>query len=240
MQLCFIYLITLSLWLAGPSIAEAESDSATEVRQNDAKQNQVLSAGVALLKERRPAEAIDNYFDKVIASYEATYLAPGKVTYCARSPTESLYYLLQSAAEAKTSVVVVGPTLCDAYFLRAYGLIDLGRSAQARESIEKAITMSPKNSQYLSELASIYARERSWSEAIAKYEAAAQIAREFSPPESKVIELGKALRGRGYVLVELGRLDEAEATYKQCLDINPADKSALAELRYVQTRHEHQ
>ena len=192
-----------------------------------------------MLKDRRPAEAIENYFDKVIASYEAMYPAGVKATYCARSAPESLLYLMQSAADMQTSVVI-GPAWCDAYYLRAYGLIELGRNAQARESLEKAIAMSPKNPHYLSELASLYGREKNWKEAITRYETAYQLAREFSPPESKGIEIGEALRGKGYVLVELGRLEEAEATYKQCLEINSTDKVAIGELRYVQSRLQQQ
>jgi tetratricopeptide (TPR) repeat protein len=207
----------------------------TAPRENDARQTEILKAGVQLLKEHRPAEAIQNYFDKVIASYEAMYPPDTKITYCARSATESLSYLAQAAKDDKTSLVI-GPAWCDAYFLRAYGLIDLGRHAEARQSLEKAIGMSPRNAHYLSELASIYRIEKKWNEALAKYETAAQLARDFSPPESRVIELGEALRGKGYVLVELGRLDEAEATYKQCLEINPADKVAIGELDYVQSR----
>jgi Flp pilus assembly protein TadD len=229
----FILVLTLLLWQAAPSNA-APAD-----RENEARQTQLLHAGVQLLKERRPAEAIENYFDKVIASYEAKYPADGEATYCARSETESLLYLMQSAADKKASVVI-GPAWCDAYFLRAYGLIELGRNAQARASLEKAIAMSPKNAHYLSELASLYRREKNWKEAITRYETASQLAREFAPPESKSIELGEALRGRGYVLVELGRLEEAEATYKQCLEINSADKAAKAELGYVQSRRQQQ
>jgi len=234
MHLRFVLFISLLLWQAAPSYAESVSESTTAARENEAKQTQALNYGAQLLKERRPAEAIENYFDKVIASYEAIYPADVKATYCARSALERLLYLMQSAVDKKASVVI-GPTWCDAYFLRAYGLIELGRNAQARESLEKAIAMSPKNAHYLSELASLYRREKNWKEAITRYETASQLAREFSPPESKDIELGEALRGRGYVLVELGRLDEAEAIYKQCLEINSADNAAIGELRYVQS-----
>jgi Flp pilus assembly protein TadD len=216
-----------------------EQDAAgTASRENDAKQTRILNAGVQLLQQKRPAEAIQNDFDKVIASYEAMYPPGAKTVYCARSPTESLLYLVQSANDKKTAVVV-GPAWCDAYFLKAYGLIDLGRHAEARQALEKAISMSPKNAHYMSELGSLYRLEKDWNGALAKYETAAQLAREFSPPDSKVIELGEALRGKGYVLVELGRLDEAEATYKQCLEINPADKMAMGELGYVQSRMKH-
>lgn len=239
MYLRFMFVISLLLWQAAPSCAETAIGSASTVGENDARQMQVLNAGAQLLREGRPAEAIENYFDKVIASYEATYPAGVKATYCGRSPTETLVYLMQAAVDKKASVVL-GPTWCDAYYLRAYALIELGHNAQARESLKKAIAMSSKNSQYRSELASLDRREKNWKEAIAGYETASELARQYSPPETKVIELGAALRGKGYVLVELGRLEEAAATYKQCLEIDAADKAAIAELRYVQSRRQQQ
>lgn len=233
----FILAISLLLCWAAPSYAEVVSEPTTATRENEARQMQVVNAGAQLLKERRPAEAIENYFDKVVASYTARYPAGATATYCARSAPERLFYLVQASADKKAAVVI-GPTWCDAYYLRAYGLIELGRNAQAHESLEKAISMSPNTAHYLAELASLYAREKNWNEALARYETASQLAREFSPPESKLLELGEALRGKGYVLVELGRLEEAESTYKQCVEVNSADKAAAAELRYVQSRRQ--
>jgi hypothetical protein len=78
---------------AGQDVASAAP------RDNDARQMQILKAGVQLVKEHRPAEAIQNHFDKVIASYEAMYPPDGKTVYCARSAPESLWYLAQSAKD---------------------------------------------------------------------------------------------------------------------------------------------
>lgn len=223
------------LLVAASSHAGTVEEPAAAVRENDARQMQILNDGVKVLKDRHPGEALAQYFDRVIASYETRYPAGAKASYCARSATESLATLVQ-AAQDKTEAVVVGSAWCDAYFLRAYALVDLGRNAQAREALEKAISMAPRNAQYVAELASLDRREKKWAEALTRFESAAQLARDFSPPESKLIELGQALRGKGYVLVELGRLDDAASAYRQCLELNPADKAAIAELAYVQAQ----
>lgn len=230
-----LFAIGFLLAQAGPSSAQTGGAAPFSAHEIDAKQTQVLKEGATLLRERHPAEAIQNYFDKVIASYEATYPAGAGTAYCARSATESLLYLTQAAADKKNATVF-GPPWCDAYYLKAYALIDLGRNAQARAALEKAISMAPKNAQYLAELAGMDGREKKWNEALVEYETAIGFAREFAPPESKTIELGIALRGKGYILVELGRLDEAEAVYRECLQLNPADKAAQNELGYVQAR----
>lgn len=70
--------------------------------------------------------------------------------------------------------------------------------------------------------------------ALQTFQRAESAAREFSPPDSKNIELSRAWRGLGYVYVELGQIDEAEKMYKQCLDLDKNDQRALNELRYIQ------
>jgi Flp pilus assembly protein TadD len=40
-------------------------------------------------------------------------------------------------------------------------------------------------------------------------------------------------RGRGYVLTEMGRLDEAEAAYRESLKFEPGNKIAIGELDYI-------
>ena len=50
---------------------------------------------------------------------------------------------------------------------------------------------------------------------------------------SRADELARARPGEGYVLVELGKLDEAEGKYQQCTAANPNDSKAKAELDYV-------
>jgi Flp pilus assembly protein TadD len=42
-----------------------------------------------------------------------------------------------------------------------------------------------------------------------------------------------ALRGMGFSLIELNRLDEAERAFKQSLDIDPTNAVALNELAYI-------
>ena len=46
------------------------------------------------------------------------------------------------------------------------------------------------------------------------------------------------MRGVGYSLIELGRLDEAEEVFNQCLDIDKDDQGAKRELKYIQQMRE--
>jgi Flp pilus assembly protein TadD len=41
------------------------------------------------------------------------------------------------------------------------------------------------------------------------------------------------MRGMGFVLIERGGLDEAEALFRDCLKLNPDDDHAKKELAYI-------
>jgi hypothetical protein len=43
------------------------------------------------------------------------------------------------------------------------------------------------------------------------------------------------LRGEGYALVDLNRLDEAEAAYKESLKVDPDHGHALEELKFIES-----
>jgi tetratricopeptide (TPR) repeat protein len=227
---------TILLCQSVPSHAGTDNPPPASVRADEAEQQQHVDAAAKLLQQGKPAEAIDG-IDKVIAHFEALRKEKTDLVYCARSPAESLVYLLQ-AAKDKTPTSVYGPAWCDAYFLRGYALIELGRNAEARAALERAVQLAPREAHYRSELAELYAREKNWNAALAAFDASAKVAEESVDKERKNAELGRALRGKGFVLVELGRLDEAEAMYRQCLALDPADKKAMNELRYVEQRRQ--
>jgi tetratricopeptide (TPR) repeat protein len=232
------YLLAASILLCQsmPSRAGTDNPPAAAPRADEAEQQQRVDAAAQLLQQGKPAEAIDS-LDKVIAHFEALRKDKTDLAYCARSPGESLAYLAQAAKDS-TATSVYGSAWCDAYFLRGYALIELGRTAEARPALERAVQLAPREAHYRSELADLYAREKNWNEALAAFDASATVAEESVEKEHKNAELGRALRGKGYVLVELGRLDEAEAMYRRCLALDPADRKAMNELRYVQQRRQ--
>lgn len=199
---------------------------------DDAKFSQLLSEGARLTQSGKQIEAIP-YFDKIIAGYEDAYKGEEAKLYCARWQVESLMYLFE-AVNAKTSAKVVSANWAYAYYLKAYSLLDIGRIDEAKELLGRAIALSPRNAQFLSEMGNIYQREKNWPKALETFQAAEAAARDFSPQDLKNIELSRALRGLGYVYVEQGRLDDAEKMYRQCLELNSKDAVALNELRYVQ------
>ena len=238
MRLHRLLAASVLLCQALPTQAATDNPPAASARADEAEQQQHVDAAAKLLQQGKPVEAIDGV-DKVIAHFEALRKDKTNVAYCARSPAESLIYLVE-AAKNNTATSVYGPAWCDAYFLRGYALIELGRTAEARAALERAVQLAPREAHYRSELADLYAREKNWNQALAAFDASANVAEESVDKEHKNAELGRALRGKGFVLVELGRLDEAEAMYRRCLALDPADRKAMNELRYVQSRQQKQ
>jgi tetratricopeptide (TPR) repeat protein len=182
------------------------------------------------IDSKNPAAAIPKC-DEVIKAYKAYYGNRKEKVYCARSAPEELGALLKAAVD-KNNAIALTSTRSDAYFMKAYALQDLHRLNEAKATLQQALKLSPLNSQYLSELGEIYTLERNWTQAMDAFKQAEDNAN-LAPDVSKADELARARRGEGYVLVELGKFDEAEKKYRQCIAANPNDNKAQAELEYV-------
>ena len=139
----------------------------------------------------------------------------------------------KSGTDGPPTVAVIGPAWATAYLMKGYALVELGRLAEAHEALEHAIALSPQNSQYLAELAYLYQAEKQWQLSLATYARAEQAAH-FAPEQARKEHEGRALRGQGFALTELGRLDEATAFYRKALELDPQDQRSLNELRYIE------
>jgi tetratricopeptide (TPR) repeat protein len=215
-------------------IAVTTHSQATESKagpDNDPSMAKLVLEAQTLAKGKKLQAAIEKC-EKVITTYKAYYENRKEKIYCSSTSTETLGYLLKAAAVDKHDAIALSATWSNAYYLKGYALQELGRLAEARSALQLALALSPWNSQYLSELGSVYQREKNWPKAKATFEQAEDQAR-ISPADVKAEELARARRGLGYVLVEMGRLDEAEKKYQQCLAADPKDTKAAQELEYV-------
>ena len=217
--------ITLAVVAAATGLAAIGADP-----EKDAQMKQLLQDAVHLIQNKSAAEAIPKC-ETVISAYKAYYDTSKQRIYCARSSTASLGSLVQAAADNK-SAIVLSPTWAEAYFLKSFALQELHRPNEAIAPLVSALALSPFDSHYLNELAEIYALEKNWAKAAELY-ARAEDDANMAPDVNRADELARAKRGQGYILVELGKLDEAEKKYEDCLATDPNDKKARAELAYV-------
>ncbi|MEY2519906.1 MAG: hypothetical protein QOF24_1665 [Verrucomicrobiota bacterium] len=215
------------------------SNPSSDDPDKDPQLPRLLEEARTFVDNKKP-QAASERCDRVIALFKNHYGNSKHTVYCARSSAETLGYLLQAAAavdkgefeRGKKDAIVLSSTWASAYFLKSYALQDLHHLGEAKSAIKLALELSPWSSLYLSELGSIYKLEKDWAGAREVFERAEEHAA-LSPDNLKAAELSLARRGLGYVLVELGQLDEAEKKYQQCLKENPKDKKATAELEYV-------
>lgn len=227
----FLYALAIGL-MALISFPGWCQDGQSSPQDGDGVAAQMLADGTRLVQARNLTEAVQ-LFDKVIASYEERFNDEKTRFFCARSPVESLMYLAETANAKTGNAKVVSVNWAYAYYLKAYALLELGRVPEAKLNLERALALSPRNAQFLSELGNVYQRERNWPQALQTFQLAEAAAKEFSPPNVKNGELSRAWRGVGFVYVEQSRLDEAEKIYLQCLELDKNDTKAASELAYV-------
>lgn len=223
----------LAIALAGMIVAPAVPATARQPAQAKPAadpQAETVQQAQLLIHQGRPADAI-LLLDSVIAQQALSHANDKRRLYCARSQTETLLYLTD-AAQAKEEAVILAPTWSDALYMKAYALIDLGRREEAKPLLESAIRLSPYNALYLGELGEDYKSRKEWDAAMSTFQQA-ETASEFSPDDGKDLERSRAWRGIGYVLIEQGSLDEAEALFRKCLALNPNDDMAKNELKYI-------
>jgi tetratricopeptide (TPR) repeat protein len=221
------FLTSLAL-LISATVGSAATSSADP--DKDPHMASLLQEARRLIDNKKPAAAIEKC-DKVITAFKARYGNSKQKITCGRTSVEVLGSLLQAAVD-KNDAIALSSTWADAYYMKAYALQDLDRIPAAKSNVELALAMSPFNSQYRSELGEIYQLEKNWSKAEQQFAEAEDNAK-LAPEESKAAELGRARRGLAYVFVELGKLDEAEKKYQQCLAADPNDIRAKRELDYV-------
>lgn len=208
--------------------------TATNTVTDDTQTNSAerhLEFGYKLLSKRDTKRAIVE-FDKAISLCENTHSDKGQRVYAARGLNDTIYYMALAAVDKKDAIAVA-PTCADALYLRGYAGLDLGQLELAEQYVQRAVDMSPVNSMYISELGHIYHQKRDWQAALDMFKRSESAAETYSPDELKTNELGRAKRGVGFSLIELGNLDAAEKKFKECLLINADDKSARNELEYI-------
>jgi tetratricopeptide (TPR) repeat protein len=195
-----------------------------------------LTDAVVLIKQGNFKRAIDGPLSKANSACDKLYSDSGKQVYVARNLAETILLLAMSAAADDKKDAQVIDTICpDVFYMTGYAYVDLGKIDEAIPNVNKAIAMSPLNSQYLSELGHLYQVQRKHEESLKIFQESEAAADKWSPESVKKDELARAKRGVGFNLIELNRLDEAEAKFKECLELNPDDKGASNELAYIRS-----
>jgi tetratricopeptide (TPR) repeat protein len=223
-------MILLAAALATPAAAQSISHE-TLAGPNDPAAG--LEGAITAIKQGRAADALA-VIDPILAAYERQYAGEKRRIYCANSVPQTLTYMTLAASDHVAAVALDG-NWCLALWAKGFALIDLHQIEAAVPYLERAVAMAPSHSHYLSELAYAYQTLKRLDESLALYrraEANAGLANEGNQD----FQRGRALRGIGFDLVELGKWDEAAEAYRKALALNPDDKVSEGELDYI-ARH---
>jgi tetratricopeptide (TPR) repeat protein len=216
--------------------AAQEKDGMRGTDSGEAAQMERLTKAQQLIGTGQHQAAI-TLIDETLSYYAQRYPEGATRWYVVRTPQETLMYMASAAASeqpnGKASAMALDVLWADAFYMRAYALVEIDQPDAAKSALESALQLTPQNSRYLSELGQIHQTRHAWDEALRQYEAA-ESAAEFSPPEEKLRDLTRAKRGIGFVLIEQGKLDAAEAKFRQCLALDPDDRGARNELEYIE------
>ncbi|PTQ12220.1 diguanylate cyclase [Sphingomonas oleivorans] len=215
-----------------PTVIVQRDDSKATIEQGANTEVEKLEReAIALIRAKRSAEALP-ILDAAIAAEDKSHADEKRQIFCSRAMIDALVYAAMGA-KMKRDTLVLGPTWANVLFLKGFVLVDVGRAEDAKPFFDRAIELSPLNAQYLAELGEWNKSRKEWTQAFELFQRASDAA-EFAPDDDmKNFEKRRALRGMGYVLIEQGKLDEAERFYRQCLKLDPSDSIAKAELAYI-------
>ena len=172
-------------------------------------------AGMAAIRAKNPGRALE-MVKPLLADFEKRYAGEKRHIFCAVNSSQQKAYLSDAAA-AKLDVVTIEPDWCRAQYIRGYALIDLGKMDDALAAFRHLTDLAPKNSRYLNELGYVLADQKEYADAAKAYERS--LAAVDLSPDDYDREKCVAYRGIGYNMAKLGKLDDAEAAYRNCLAI---------------------
>jgi len=182
--------------------------------------------------------------EAVLAAAQSAYDAPsppgGPVYRLVDGSGESLEALLATTITkpqgaggkvvAVQSPYVVASFLLSTYYNEVRRPVDALRvldAGLALPNVDPDLGAGSHRPKLLAERGAAFVLMKRWPDALASYDKG--LALTGVDPHDR----GQLLRGRGFALTELGRLDEAEKSYRDSLAADPGNKLALQELDYI-------
>jgi tetratricopeptide (TPR) repeat protein len=191
-----------------------------------------LENAEALMAEGRFAEAaalLSAGVDRMPDGWQPINRDGDRVVLAAWDLGEFLRFSKDSDPLAGPGVVWVKPSYSKAYYLLAVIGVETGDAESAVNDITRAIELQPYHPLVMHEAAIIVRGIGGVVEALAVLEKADHVPAWLMTPDRRAL----LERSRGVTLVELGRLDEAEAALRASLDLEPDSAVARRELEYI-------
>ena len=216
-------------WLIAAMLTVVPMAAAGQDKDRDSAASATISQAFSAIQAGDPARALATV-EPVVASFDKEFSGEKRHIFCSQTAEQDGYYLTTADGGAD-NVRLVTVVWCEALYVKAFALVDLERLDDAQSAFERLVTFAPKHARYLNELGYVLLKKKEWQHSIDTYRNA-EAAATFTP-KRRDYERCVSFRGIGYDLVELGRLDDAEAAYRKCLAITPDEPKSLREIEYI-------
>ncbi len=180
-----------------------------------------------LIRAKRFDEA-DAVADELLAEFEKLMTDPDTV-YVVVGDAKQLE-AVKALHPDGTKIVWLDIALRQALQHKAFIAVERRDGEKALDWLNEQVERAPFSAEARCERGFLFNRVRRADRALPVYEEAVELARKF---EKERPHLGAALRGVGFSLIELGRLDEARAAFQESLRAEPYNELAMSELRYI-------
>jgi tetratricopeptide (TPR) repeat protein len=213
-----------------------QSDKPVKLNSDDKE----VADGLNMIKAGKMQEAIDGPLSDVVNRLEKQYAKSPDQIFSPRGQALTLDYAASAGGDKKhpatgRRVLNIGPAWAMAYWARGFAYGDLGRYPEAEIELNKALMLSPKDAQFLGELAFVNQREGRYEDSFKLYRAAIRnidLMDTWKDGEKNDF-LCRAHSGQGFDLTQLKRYDDAAKAYQACLKLEPGDAKAKAGLESV-------
>jgi tetratricopeptide (TPR) repeat protein len=199
-----------------------------------ADQQEAVSKAVGLIKQGQLASA-DTILDVVLSRFTGLMGDANKTYVCFRETDDYRQFLNEiqdkQTFQARRQVTRVNISFAQALQMKAYIASSRREWDRAIYYLNKKISYAPYEAQPHIEMGYILNVQGKPKEAVESYRRGYALA---TAHDAEKTHQAMALRGLGSAQIELGRLDDAVDSFKKSLEIEPRNKTALNELRYIE------
>jgi len=180
-------------------------------------------------KRIEPENLLKDFVSKIPPGWKSIEVSDTAINVAYWSTEEFISHAPHYDPDGNQKMVVwATPSYSKAFYLLAFTHVEKKDWFTAMAFIDQAISLEPDHPLLLCEKALILLRLGRYQEAYDLFIIAAEI-RPWAPLDQRA----RALRGAAVALIDLKRLNEAEALLKKSLEIEPESKVALNELNYI-------
>ncbi|MCE9547426.1 MAG: tetratricopeptide repeat protein [Planctomycetia bacterium] len=147
------------------------------------------------------------------------------------SQTDFIHYVMwrKDRGLADTNISWIGNAYPRAHYYLGFLCVKRKQFERAITFLDSGQSLEPTNPKFAFEKAQALVNSRRFKEALALYDRVTELTAHVT-----VRDLAIARRGRGFVLIEMNDLNNAEIAFKSSLEFEPENEIAMNELRYIQ------